>query len=192
MEMETKFWRHAKKGAEDDCWLWGGSLSEKGYGRIKHYQSRKWVKAHRYSYELHHGEIPAGMLVLHSCDNRACVNPKHLRLGTSMDNSMDMRVRGRVNITANRRGGAHPHAKLTETDIPLIRDRVKAGEAMALVAFDYEVGVSTIHSIIRGRSWKHVPGGEPIDTDARRNALLTDAIKTYIDQRILELLRERS
>src|ERR1700684_1119117 len=107
MDMETKFWRGAEKSSEDECWLWKGSLSDKGYGRIK--LRKRWIKAHRYSYELHHGEIPAGKLVLHSCDNRGCVNPKHLRLGTCMDNARDMVERGRANRIPNRSGSAHAY-----------------------------------------------------------------------------------
>jgi hypothetical protein len=188
MDMETKFWRHATKAGEDDCWQWAGNLNEKGYGRIKHYRSRKWVKAHRYSYELHHGEIPAGMLVLHSCDNRSCVNPKHLRIGTCMDNSQDMVARGRAGRGPGptRSGSAHPYAKLTEADIPVIRDLVKSGATMPSVAARFGVGVSAIHNVFHGKTWKHVPGGEP--SEPKRAALLTDEIKAYIDQRILELL----
>jgi hypothetical protein len=67
-----------------ECWLWTASLFVGGYGRFGA------QRAHRVSWELHHGEVPEGLFVLHRCDNPRCVNPGHLFLGTQTDNMRDM------------------------------------------------------------------------------------------------------
>lgn len=84
------FRRYVKK--TDSCWLWTGIVDRRGYGRV--YRGRM-VFAHRFSYELHVGQIPKGLIVRHSCDVPGCVNPDHLRLGTQRDNVGDMFARGR-------------------------------------------------------------------------------------------------
>lgn len=68
------------------CWLW---LKGKGYGQ------HKGKPAHRYSYELHHGPIPQGLMICHKCDVKACVNPHHLYAGTALDNARDNSTRGK-------------------------------------------------------------------------------------------------
>lgn len=73
------------------CWLMTTCLNYKGYGVI----TRKHIKAHRISWEHHFGPIPIGLLVLHHCDVRNCVNPKHLFIGTAKQNSEDMMRKGR-------------------------------------------------------------------------------------------------
>ena len=77
-----------------ECWLWTAGKFAKGYGAFA-YADYKPGYAHRFSYLLHHGEIPEGALVMHSCDTPACVNPAHLRLGTAGDNARDSVSKGR-------------------------------------------------------------------------------------------------
>ena len=78
-----------------DCWEWTAGLDGKGYGAFA--VKGRMVQAHKYSYSLFKGSIPDGLFVLHSCDNRKCVNPKHLSLGTNADNVHDMLSKGRQN-----------------------------------------------------------------------------------------------
>jgi len=84
------------------CWLWCGEVNPKGYGRVTLVLNGRTgrgaarrLMAHRLSYEQHKGPIPAGLLVLHRCDNPPCVNPGHLFVGTARDNLHDMIRKGR-------------------------------------------------------------------------------------------------
>lgn len=92
-----RFHGHIAKGAPDDCWEWTGAKAA-GYGRFK--SLGKVYGAHRIAYTIAHGPIPAGSgyhgtVVMHTCDNRACCNPAHMRLGTAFDNAQDMAAKGR-------------------------------------------------------------------------------------------------
>lgn len=78
---------------ESGCWLWLGGWDKEGYGRIS--KEGVQTKAHRAFYEIHVGQIPAGMLVCHRCDTPSCVNPNHLFLGTNRDNVLDKVKKGR-------------------------------------------------------------------------------------------------
>ena len=86
-----RFWKKVDKAF--GCWLWTGSVHKSGYGQFRY--MGKTQPAHRVSYELFVGPIPEGLDVLHSCDERRCVNPAHLRPGTDLDNSRDKVERGR-------------------------------------------------------------------------------------------------
>lgn len=92
--MATRFWRKVTRTAE--CWLWLGARGKDGYGRAAlPGHSGGMALAHRISWLLTNGEIPSGMQVLHRCDNRQCVRPDHLFLGTQADNIKDMWAKGR-------------------------------------------------------------------------------------------------
>lgn len=90
--IEERFWARTIK--TETCWLWDGQKNESGYGLFK--LNWKVVRAHRLAYELTNGPIPGGLVVLHSCDVRACINPAHLSLGTRPDNLRDAQRKGRL------------------------------------------------------------------------------------------------
>lgn len=94
--MAQRFWNRVEK--TNGCWQWTGSTDTNGYGQLRipgPRSSHKKVRTSRYSWVLHYGPIPNGMLVLHTCDNRRCVRPDHLWLGTQADNMADMSNKGR-------------------------------------------------------------------------------------------------
>jgi hypothetical protein len=111
-----RFWAYVHRSGADECWLWLGGTNIRGYGRFR--RGRKasgMMGAHQFSYELHHGPIPSGLVVMHSCDNPGCVNPAHLSVGTFQDNSIDCRVKGRSRMLFEpgfdpRRTGRKPRA----------------------------------------------------------------------------------
>jgi hypothetical protein len=96
VSLVTRFWLKVDRRGDNECWLWTASTTGNGYGQFSPTcHPPKTGYAHRFSYELHYGPIPAGMLVCHTCDNPRCVNPKHLFLGTHQDNATDMKQKGR-------------------------------------------------------------------------------------------------
>jgi hypothetical protein len=101
LTIAERFWKHVRK--TDGCWEWEGNIHSKGYGRMEFNLKRVEVgkekiirvRAHRLSWQLNVGEIPNGIGVLHKCDNRKCVRPEHLFLGTDKDNYEDAIAKGR-------------------------------------------------------------------------------------------------
>ena len=135
----------------EDCWEWSGYVDNHGYGRIM--TDRGPVRAHRVSYVLHHGEVPGGQYVLHHCDNRKCVNPTHLYVGTHSQNMRDKVQRGRA-FTGDAKGGeAHGRAKLTDEQVYKIRASDKPNPTLAR---QYGVTPSAIGLIKRRKTWVHL------------------------------------
>ena len=93
--IEVRFEEQFVPEPNSGCWIWAGSVCGRGYGTIKD-KFRAMRRASRVSWELHVGEIPNGMCVLHKCDTPVCVNPDHLFVGTNKDNSDDMCRKGRM------------------------------------------------------------------------------------------------
>lgn len=88
--VEERFWSFVAKS--DGCWTWTGTTM-RGYGQFK---TTRLEQAHRVSWRMHFGPIPAGRSVCHSCDNPPCVRPDHLWLGTHAQNMRDMALKGRA------------------------------------------------------------------------------------------------
>jgi hypothetical protein len=130
------------------CWLWLGKLNKYGYGRILENGGGE-LFAHRVSAALAGMVFGDDDLICHGCDNRACVNPSHLFVGSHADNSADMVRKGRSTI-----GCRNPMARLKESDILAIRaDTATPAE---LLAERYGVGQTTIRNYRSGRTWSHI------------------------------------
>lgn len=129
--------------SEDECWSWGGAGKGNGYGNVN--VLGRTTGAHRVSYQLFVGDIPDGMDVCHKCDNRWCVNPRHLFVGSRSTNMKDMKLKGRG------AGGNRKHLK--ETHIQEIRRRLNAGARPRDVAEQMGVNYSTVTAIARGSSY---------------------------------------
>lgn len=136
------------------CWQWLAGKDKDGYGNLALPGRRGGsIRAHRFSWVLHYGSIPEGMLVLHKCDNPSCVNPVHLFLGTYHDNYHDMKTKKRWRPGGCRPGEDHPLAKLCEKDVKRIRSSKLSGPELAR-----QLGVrkQTISSVRRKETWKHI------------------------------------
>lgn len=148
--LRDRFFAKVMKG--DGCWFWAGSHSNVGYGLIHSGGAGgKTLSAHRVSYELHYGPIPDGMIVMHSCDNRGCVNPAHLSAGKQSQNIKDAITRGRK-IVPNASGEDNPKSKLTQVQA----DFIKANPQMqhTYLAKLFGVSPNCIRGVRIGRTWK--------------------------------------
>ncbi len=146
---ECRFLIKVKK--DEKCWEWLGSKTPNGYGTSR--DGNETISAHRLSFELFNGKIPIDLCVCHSCDNRSCVNPEHLWLGTTQDNTEDKMKKGRK---ADKRGEKHHLAKLSEDDVFKIREMHVQGLKQCEIAKIYHVDNSSISNIIRKRNWSHI------------------------------------
>jgi hypothetical protein len=150
-----RFWHYADKRGADECWVWTGTQTGNGYGRIAVGGRNGGVtSAHRFSCELHHGPAPfKGAHVMHRCDNRGCVNPAHLAWCTSAENIQDAYDKGRK-TSPFRRGASHHVAKLTDEKVRF----VKSNPEMSAAHLGRLLGCSnsSIFAIRSGRTWKHV------------------------------------
>lgn len=146
--IEERFWSKVdRSGGPDSCWLWtaGGNR----YGVFTVSRGRQ-VDAHRFSWELHHGIIPDGLLVCHECDTPRCVNPAHLFLGTSAVNQADMTAKGR-----GRTGERNGRAKLTWDQVREARTKyATGGHSWKSLAAEYGVAKWVMGQILRNLTWR--------------------------------------
>lgn len=148
-----RFWSYVLSGTGDECWQWLGAIDKNtGYGKASEANRVRNVGAHRVAWMLaNKQDVPDGMLVCHTCDNRACVNPKHLFLGTRLDNQRDMVAKGR-----SAKGEKQHSAKLTEEQVRDIRNRNPSQCSKMDLAREFGVRHSSIRSVLARRTWRHV------------------------------------
>lgn len=132
------------------CWIWTGALFTNGYGVFRHEGHN--LKAHRFSYYLHKGTIPPGMIVCHKCDNRYCVNPAHLFVGTQQDNVDDMISKGRKHLP---KGELHGSSRLKSSDVVSIR-RLASTEKHTSIALRYAISRQYVSEIVNHKKWRHI------------------------------------
>lgn len=135
------------------CIEWDGPKNDWGYGTLMLNHRKRY--AHRVAYANANGmriEDLDGLVIRHKCDNPACVNPKHLVIGTHTDNMQDMTAKGR-----SQHGSAHSSARLTESAVSEIRRRHASGESIVRLAKEFSVAWVTVSRVVKGLLWKHVP-----------------------------------
>lgn len=142
MQTPEEFWQYVDKTAT--CWLWmGGRLPHTHpYGFCNY--NGKTVRAHRQAWILTYGAIPAGLWVLHHCDNPPCCRPEHLYLGTIADNTRDTHARNRYPL-----GEEHYNARLTAQDIHTIRILAQGGTLQKDIAQQFGIQQQTVSKIVR-------------------------------------------
>lgn len=146
---EADFWRHVRK--TDKCWIWTGGKSGRRYGKFNLRGAH--LKAHRFAYEYLKGPIPEGLHVLHSCDNGLCVNPKHLFVGTHVDNMKDRTAKHRERPL---KGEANHLAKLTAEKVIEIRKKYSEGERQVDIANQFQIDQTHVSKIVTRLAWKHI------------------------------------
>lgn len=142
---ESRYWSKVEK--TDGCWNWAGAVTSAGYGSFAVITTPKprMVSAHKVAWEWAHGPVPAGQVLMHSCDNRRCVRVDHLSLGSVHDNNVDMAQKGRA------------ARKLTATDVLVIRARRALGDSCVDIGADFSVSAVTVGRIAKRAIWRHVP-----------------------------------
>lgn len=160
LTVEERFWKYLpnKPEASDPynldyskkgCWEWVGATVRGGYGSLK--INNKKIGAHRFSWELHNGPIPEGLMTLHKCDNPPCCRPDHLFIGTGSDNMQDRAAKGRDNAVAT-------GAVLTELEVQEVLIELNMGRSQAEIAEMYGVTQTTISRILHGETWRELTG----------------------------------
>lgn len=154
---EAVFSRTAK-AAPDECWDWTGAFSGSGYGALK--VNGRMIGAHRAAYELANGEIQPGVYICYKCDNKKCVNPRHLFAGTAADNMADKVAKGRqfkgealsAALKSSpafqgsvKRGEKHPRSKLTDEQRDEILIMLDSGMTQAEIGSKYGVSQTAVY-----------------------------------------------
>ena len=147
---KARFWSKVDVGEDHECWEWQAYKDKDGYGHFTF--NRRNPGAHRVAYSIVNGDIKPGMVVMHSCDNRACVNPAHLSEGTQADNIADKVAKNRQAI-----GEKNARAKLTEQEVKYIRFLKDAkGMSVKDICDRYALSNSSVYDIVNNQTWKHI------------------------------------
>ena len=154
--IENRFWDKVEIKGDNDCWPWKAkSKDTHGYGSIYDGRCKKLRRAHIIAYELANGDkIESGFVIMHTCDNPPCCNPRHLRKGTMKDNTHDMIFKNRGGKPPHYNGEKNPKAKLTRENVLQIRELIKSGKSQRKIAAIFGVNRGSISCIYSGRNWK--------------------------------------
>ena len=174
---EERFWRQVQKHSEDECWEWLGYRDKNGYGSLNIKSKESGIRAHRFSYQLHIGLIPEGLLVLHKCPgggNPWCVNPAHLKVGTQKENVQDkidagrsrhseesrrkrsVIFKGRIITPEWRAKIARKNETLVDEQVRYIRELLALGVSQYTIADMFDVHQGTISNIKTGKNYSHI------------------------------------
>ena len=134
----------------DNCWLFKGKISKRGYG-YSSFNGRSY-SAHRLAYHILIGNIPDKMLILHKCDVRNCVNPEHLFIGNQSDNMYDMYQKGRY----DNKGERNSNSKLNSEQVLEIRKMYKEKYTLKTIAKKFNISIKQISNIINYNQWKNI------------------------------------
>lgn len=153
---EQRFWRHVQK--TDGCWLWTASTNYFGYGKFA-VANHRWVRAHRFAYELLVGPIVHGLELMHECNTPACVRPGpgHVRPGTHAENCAHMKACGRGR-GPGLKGERNGRAILRAETVAEIRRLASLGAKGAPLARLFGISKSQVYNIIHGRQWRREGG----------------------------------
>ena len=146
--VEARFWAKVDRRKPDECWEWQGAIDQDGYGRFRFNEP---VRAHRVALLMSQERQKDGVFSLHSCDNRKCCNPAHLRWGNNADNMQDRKARGGYALGSKKTG-----AKLTEALVVEIRKLRDGSLSDTALAARFGVSPSTIRRAASGKGWAHV------------------------------------
>jgi hypothetical protein len=139
-----RFWDKVEMIPFHECWEWIAGKTQSGYGRFKF--NKKTRRAHRFSYELHFGPIPKGLIVCHRCDNTLCIRPEHLFLGTNLTNTRDMLKKGRAKFTGRPKSNKpHPKADIVKR----LYKGPRLGPSMEKIAEQLGINEKTVRKILR-------------------------------------------
>ena len=145
--LEQRFWHYTQKRKKKDCWPWTLKPISVGYGRLT--WKRRTIRAHRLSWIVNFGPIPRGKCVLHSCDNRRCVNPNHLFLGDPTSNMKDRDAKGR-----QARGETSGNAVMTTSNVLALR---ASPLSLSKAAIKFGISKAQASKIRCRKSWAHSP-----------------------------------
>lgn len=160
-QLKARF-KNKIKVSDSGCWEWQGALRHDGYGKA-FMPGPIEIRAHRMSYKLFVGELPLDKMVCHHCDNRKCVNPDHLFLGTHDDNMKDGVKKRRFcsgelrkKFNRPRKGENHPNSKLTEDKVKDIIALSRIGWSYREIAKYINANSGTVWDVVKNKTWKHI------------------------------------